>query len=94
MSEYAGSEKDKGDFHFRRGNSYSNLGEYQKAIRDFDTVIGLCTSNPYAYNNRGMAHLCSGNNKEALQDLNKAIFLKSNYADAYHNRALVYFETN
>ena len=45
---------------FRRGNAYSNLGEYARAIEDMDRVLELEPDDRLARNNRGMAYLCIG----------------------------------
>jgi tetratricopeptide (TPR) repeat protein len=45
-----------------------------------------------AYNNRGIASLCSGDTEAAIADLCRAIALDPAYRDAYHNRGLAYAE--
>ena len=45
-----------------------------------------------AYNNRGIAALCSGDAEAAIVDLCRAIALDPAYRDAYHNRGLAYAE--
>ena len=71
---------------FRRGNAYSNLGEYARAIEDMDCVLELEPDDRVARNNRGMAYLCIGEFESALPDLYRAIELDPEYRDAYHNR--------
>ena len=78
--------------YFRRGNEFSNLGEYQLAIQDFTQSISLDESSSMAYNNRGTAHLCIGDFESAVRDLCDAIRLDPEYREAYHNRGLAYSE--
>jgi tetratricopeptide (TPR) repeat protein len=42
---------------------YKNLGQHQRAIKDFYTVIHLKPDYADAYNNRGTVYLNHGNNK-------------------------------
>ena len=58
-----------------RGNAYYMLGEYDRAIQDHDTAIGLEGNNSAAYYGRGLAHSSQGDVTKARADLNKAIEL-------------------
>lgn len=44
--------------YFRRGNAFSNLGQYEQAKIDMDQVIELEPLNAMVYNNRG-ARTCA-----------------------------------
>src|SRR5215813_7445261 len=59
---------------------------------DLDRAIELAPGNALAYNNRGIASLCSGDAAAAIVDLCRAIALDPAYRDAYHNRGLAYAE--
>ena len=74
--------------YFRRGNSYSNMGQYAEAKADFDQVIEMEPGNAMAHNNRGVALLCSGDPRGAIRDTTRAIALDPGYRDAYLNRGL------
>ena len=50
-------------------------GEYDKAIEDFDTAIGLDENDPVAYYGRGLAHSSLGDASKAREDFNKALEL-------------------
>jgi tetratricopeptide (TPR) repeat protein len=39
-----------------RGSTYANLGEYQKAINDYDQAITLNPNNAISFGNRGVAY--------------------------------------
>lgn len=43
--------------YFRRGNAFSNLGQYEQAKQGMDKVLALQPDNARAYNNRGIAYL-------------------------------------
>lgn len=53
--------------YYNRGFFYSNKGEYDSAIKDFNMAIALNPKHTKAYYNRGMAYEKIGNNKEAIK---------------------------
>ena len=71
-----------------RGFAYGNLGEYQKAIDDFNLAIKAFTVSPKAKCNRGRAYLRMKMPQEALNDFNDAIKSAPNLAEAFANRAI------
>ena len=73
-----------------RGLAHNSLGEYEKAIRDFDKTIKLNPNYISAYNSRGVAYNNLKYYKKAISDFDKAIKLDPNYTFAYNNRAVVY----
>ena len=73
-----------------RGLAYKNLGEYEKAIKDFDKAIELNPNYISAYNSRGVAYENLKDYNRAINDYNKAIELNPNYISAYNNRAIIY----
>lgn len=77
---------------FRRGNAYSNLGEYESTKEDMTRVIHLEPENSMAHNNRGVAYLCTGDPESAVRDFSRALALDPQYRDAHHNRGLAYSE--
>ena len=78
--------------YYNRGRSYSDKGDYDRAIADYDRAIELQPSYVIAYNNRGAAYGSKGDYDRAIADYDKAIQLQPDYAVAYNNRGWVYFK--
>ena len=72
-----------------RGIAYGQIGQYQRAIGDFNKVIDLYHYYE-GYNNRGFAYANLGQYQNAIEDYNEAIRLKPDYAKAYQNRGFAY----
>ena len=61
---------------FERGLSYvKGLGQYQRAIEDFDKAIRLQPDLAEAYYNRGIAYLLQGKSNLGCRDAQKACAL-------------------
>ena len=64
--------------YFRRGNAWSNLHNYTQAKDDLDQAIALEPGNALAYNNRGIASLCTGDaDLRPLRDIASAAGMKA-----------------
>lgn len=77
----------------RRGSINGELGEYEKAISDFNEVIesneqDASTYHADAYYKRGIAYLNLGENQKAIDDFNQAIKRDSNYREVYYYRGM------
>jgi tetratricopeptide (TPR) repeat protein len=75
--------------YFRRSHAYSNRGDFEHAVADFDAVIKL-NPNAEAYAERGNAFCMKRSDERALADLTEAIRRDPNLAGAYKNRGLAY----
>jgi tetratricopeptide (TPR) repeat protein len=53
------------------GRAYLKLGQYEKALQEYDRIIAANTTLLYAYQNRALAHLELGNVDEARKDFDK-----------------------
>ncbi|GMO51985.1 MAG: hypothetical protein Ta2G_09790 [Termitinemataceae bacterium] len=78
-----------------RGVSYLKIGNYNNALKDFDTALCLDNRFEIAYTNRGSVYYQSGKYERAYIDFNTAISLEShNYlqetAAAFSGRGLIY----
>ena len=61
--------------------------EYDRAIEDYDTAIGLDENDPYAYSSRGLAYYVKDEYDRAIEDYVAAIRLDENdpYSYAYRD---------
>lgn len=73
-----------------RGRAYSRMGQYDKAIGDFNQVIVLHETYASAYYNRGNAYCNKGDLMTAIRDYDKAIELNPGFTEAYSNRGSTY----
>src|ERR1700733_10291351 len=73
-----------------RGEAYDNVGQYARAIQDFNEAILLKPQDAEAFNGRGAAHDELGQYSLAIQDYSEAIRLKPDYARAFNNRGKAY----
>lgn len=68
--------KEMNNIYYNRGNSYSAIGQYGMAIRDYDKALTVALNirdiQSSAYLNRGVAYYKSGDLSRALVDFNKA----------------------
>jgi hypothetical protein len=76
--------------YYNRGLARLELGEYDRAIADFDASIRLDAASAPTFNNRGTAWYAKGDPDRAIADFDKAIHLDPAYAFAYHNRGEVW----
>lgn len=76
-----------------RGGAYHDLGQYQRAIQDYDQAIRL-EPNATRHNNRGVAYGSLGQYQRAIQDYTQAISLSPNTALFYENRGNAYTWVN
>jgi tetratricopeptide (TPR) repeat protein len=72
----------------RRGLAYQNLGEYQRALADFDQMIDLDPDIANYYNNRGNAYYELKDYHRAILDFQQALKLDPNLASAYRGLIL------
>ena len=86
-------EMDSGKTFFsynNRGIAYSDMGQYDRALEDYNKVIAM---NPYysrVYNNRGVVYSRQGRYDMAIEDFSKAIDLNPYFYDAYNNRGVAF----
>jgi tetratricopeptide (TPR) repeat protein len=68
-----------------RGNAFCELGEYERAIIDYNQAIKINPNDADVYYFRGNAHFDLGNYEAAIDDFKKVVKIQSNYTDAYYN---------
>jgi len=76
--------------HNNRGNAYSEKGDQDRAIEDYDLAIKLNPQYARPYNNRGVAYQHKGDYDRAIRNFDEAIRLSPDYTDAFANRAETY----
>lgn len=75
-----------------RGYALLLMGEFERAILDFDRAIGLDPGHAFAHNNRGLAYLRLGKVANALVDITYSLQLDPDNAYAHRNLGIYYYE--
>lgn len=75
---------------YNRGLNYQGRGDLDRAIQDFDRVIGLRPETSKAFYNRGIAYLNKGEFDRAIQDFDRVVQLTPDYAPGFRNRGNAY----
>src|SRR5262249_36641837 len=70
------------------GNCYVRLGQLNAAISCYSTGIALRPDLPWAYVNRGLAHLDIRDYPRARADFDRVIAMRPDLVEAYINRAV------
>jgi tetratricopeptide (TPR) repeat protein len=73
-----------------RGLAYVNLGEYRRAIKDYDEALRRDPFYANAYQGRGLAYVNLGEYRRAIEDYDQALRLDPNNAGAYYRRGYAY----
>jgi len=75
---------------FLEGNKFYNAGDYDRAISEYNKVIGLKSDFADAYAWRGNAYRRKGEFVHAIDDYTRALRYKPNYPEVYNYRGFVY----
>jgi len=78
------------EYYFKRGVTYYNKEDYDRAIFDFNEAIRLNPNNAVYFFYRGLVYRSKDDNDRAISDNTEAIRLNPNFAAAYSSRAAVY----
>jgi tetratricopeptide (TPR) repeat protein len=73
-----------------RGLAYSSLGQWDKAIADYNQAIRIDPENFNANYNRGLAYTALEQWDKAITDYTRAIRINPKYIKAYSNRSVAY----
>lgn len=73
-----------------RADAYYNLGQYQKAIDDYNRVIKLGGDDSATYNNRAAAYSKLGMYQLAIDDCNRALKISPDEPNTYNTRGTIY----
>jgi len=99
VEDYSASLKqklDKSTF-YDRGAAYDQLGDYEKALHDLDTVLMVFKPTAldyFAYLERGRIHKRLGHFDQAIADFGQAITLDPGNAEAYRSRGITRKDMN
>jgi tetratricopeptide (TPR) repeat protein len=75
--------------YYNRGIAFDRMGQYNKAVEDYDKVIALNPAHFEAYNNRGLAFDKLGRPDRAIDNFGAAIAVNPLYYQANFNRAII-----
>jgi len=78
-------------YYFSRAQLYVEIGDLDKAIKDYTIVTSLDAQNAGAYLERGHAYNQIGENKKAIADYSESIRLDPENDLAYTNRGYTYY---
>ncbi len=78
------------NIYYNRAVSYDALGNYAKALADFDSALAYISDYSYVYNQRGLTYANMGQHDLAIRDYNRAIDMLPQHPDAYYNRGVSY----
>jgi serine/threonine protein kinase len=78
------------DAYYKRGSTYSNLGDLQKGLDDCNRAIILDPQHIGPYNNRGSIYHKLKEYDKALADYSFTLHLDPKFASGYNNRGDVY----
>jgi tetratricopeptide (TPR) repeat protein len=73
----------------RRGYAHIKLGQYQRALRDYDEAIRISPQDAAALNNRAIVYLLLGKPSQGLPDAEKAVQFAPREAHFYNTRAQI-----
>jgi len=73
-----------------RGITYYNLGQYSKAVDDYEKALVYDPNDHMAYYNKGNARLMLKDYKLAIDDYTDAIGVNGKFAKAFYGLGLAY----
>lgn len=74
----------------RQGLIYSEKGQYDLAISEFNKALKIAPSSPKLYNDRGIVYSKARQYDLAISDFTKVLELEPNATQAYYNRGITY----
>ena len=84
-------DKARAVFHYNKGHSYQEKGQWDKAIAEYNEAIKLDPKFAEAYMTRGNVYIQKDQFDQAFSDFNKALEINPKLAGAYMIRAMAYW---
>jgi tetratricopeptide (TPR) repeat protein len=78
------------DAHYRQGQEFANVEDYESAIAEYSQAIELNPRHLKAIIGRGLSLQCMGKTEAAIADFDKGIAAGGTWAEAYYSRASAY----
>jgi len=79
-------------YYLKKGNSFLNVSNYDKAIFYYQKTLELNPNHPDPWLNKGVIYYQLKRYDEALSHYDKAIALKPDYAEAFFNKGVIYYQ--
>jgi len=73
-----------------RGVEYSQKGDYDRALKEFDKALAIDQRSAEIYNNRGIAYSKNGEYDLAIADFKRALEIKPESAEFNYNLGITY----
>ena len=80
--------------YYNRGNLFALLGQYSRAIEDYNEAINIDPEYTSVYKNRGNAFVLLGEYHRAIKDFDETIALDPQHAHGYGSRAWAFAALN
>ena len=84
------SDNDEAVEYYQSGVDFADMGDYRRAIQEYDQAIALDPEFHGAYLNRGNIYLRFGDYQSAIRDYSRAIEIDPDAPGAYDNRGNAY----
>jgi tetratricopeptide (TPR) repeat protein len=80
----------RGEAFFYRASAHEAMGDYLKAVVDYEKAASAIRGSSMVYNNLGVAYSKAGMHGEALKAMGEALRLAPDNPDIFYNRGLIY----
>ncbi len=85
-------EKEEYKINFEKAEGYLKKGNFNQAIREFETFLEKWPDDPRCYNKLGVCYASLRDFVKAKSYLEKALALDLEYAEPYNNLGNIYLE--
>ena len=89
LYQYVNQGAEEGNLEYRTGNLRLEDGEYEAALREFNSALAIKPEFPGSLLGRGQALMGLGRDEEALDAFNRALEVDPQFAVGYANRGIL-----